>query len=209
MLFAIVSFALTQDAAGRALDAAVAAYADVRTARATFEQTVTNPLTGTTLRSRGEFEQQRPNRFAFRFTDPAGDVIISDGTQVWLYLPSSTPGQVIRSPLSRDPAHSLDLIGEFFNNPRARYAVADGGAATVDGRSTRIVVLAPRGAGASFARARVWIDDLDGRLRQFEAEEPSGVTRVVHITTFSPNAAVPRSAFTFTPPRGVRVVEQP
>ncbi|MGQ0642409.1 MAG: LolA family protein, partial [Gemmatimonadaceae bacterium] len=86
--------------ADAALAKAVAAYADVRTARATFEQTITNPLVGSKLNSRGEFEQRRPNKFAFRFSEPKGDKIISDGKHVWVYLPNSQPDQGIRIALA-------------------------------------------------------------------------------------------------------------
>jgi outer membrane lipoprotein carrier protein len=192
--------------ADRAIDAAVAAYADLRTARATFEQTIRNPLVGRTLSSRGQFEQARPDRFAFRFTEPQGDAIVSDGKYVWMYLPSSEPGQVIRAPLSSGPAGSLDLIGEFFSNPRRRYAVADGGADTVGGRARHIVILTPRSNDAAFVKARVWIDPATGALAQFEAEEPSGVIRMVRITSFSKNVSVAPDAFTFKVPKGVRVV---
>lgn len=200
--------ARAQDPAAAAIDRAVAAYAKVRTARATFEQVVTNPLTGSRLQSRGEFEQARPDRFAFRFADPKGDLILSDGKHVWLYLPSSTPGQVIRAPLTADVEGSIDLIGTFFTNPRTRYTVTDAGSATVAGRATRAVTLTPRTKGGSFVRAKVWIDMADGTLRQFEAEEQSGVVRLVTITAFTPNAAVSASAFRFKPPKGVRVVDQ-
>jgi outer membrane lipoprotein carrier protein len=204
---ALLAAIALQSAADRAIDAAVAAYSRIRTTRATFEQTITNPLMGNTLSSRGTFEQERPNRFAFRFSEPKGDLIVSDGKFVWLYLPSSTPGQVIRAPLSSDPAGSLDLIGEFFSNPRTRYAISDGGAATVNGRALRIVGLTPKDRNAAFVRARVWIDPADGSLVQFEAEEPSGITRHVRITAFTPNAPVSSGAFLFRPPRGVRVID--
>ena len=194
-------------AADTAVERAVAAYAGVRTARATFEQTITNTLTGSVIPSRGEFQQSRPDRFAFRFSDPKGDVILSDGKFVWLYLPSSTKGQVIRAPLTADIEGSIDLVGAFFTNPRQRYTITDAGAATIDGRATRAVNLVPRKGDASFTRARIWVDVADGWLRQFEAQEPSGLTRKVKVTSFSPNAAVEASAFTFKPPRGVRVVE--
>jgi len=197
-----------QDPAGAAIDRAVAAYAKVRTARASFAQVVTNPLTGSKLQSRGEFEQARPDRFAFRFDDPKGDQIISDGKFVWIYLPSSTPGQVIRAPLTSDLEGSIDLIGAFFTNPRTRYTVSDAGAATVGGRATRAVTLIPKGKGGSFARAKIWIDLADGTLRQFEAEELNGVIRLVTINSFAVNAAVPESNFRFKTPRGVRVVDQ-
>jgi outer membrane lipoprotein carrier protein len=204
----LLTLLVPQDDADKAIDRAVAAYAKIRTAKATFEQTVTNPLTGSALKSRGEFEQQRPNRFAFRFSDPKGDLIVSDGKYVWAYLPSSAPGQVIRAPLAAEAAGSLDLIGEFFSNPRSRYAIADGGPATVDGHAVRVVTLAPKSSDAAFTRAKVWIDVADGTLRQFEAVETSGITRTVHITSFSPNAAVSPSAFVYKPGRGVKIVER-
>jgi outer membrane lipoprotein-sorting protein len=71
-----------------------------------------------------------------------------------------------------------------------------------------VVTLVPKAKGGSFARAKVWIDAADGTLRQFEAEEMSGVVRLVKITTFTPNAQVPDANFRFKPPRGVRVVNQ-
>jgi outer membrane lipoprotein carrier protein len=196
-----------QTPADNAIDKAVGAYASVRTARATFEQTITNALTGSTIPSRGEFQQSRPDRFAFRFTEPKGDLILSDGKFVWLYLPSSTPGQVIRAPLTADIEGSMDLVGAFFTNPRQRYTITDGGAATIDGRATRAVTLVPRKGDASFVRARIWIDLVDGWLVQLEAQEASGLTRKVRITSFVPNADVQASAFVFKLPRGVRVVD--
>ena len=190
--------------ADRAIDAAVKAYANIRTAKASFEQTITNPLLGSTLRSKGDFEQSRPNRFAFRFSDPKGDVIICDGQYVWAYLPTSAPGRVNRMPCG---SGSLDLIGEFFSNPTQRYTIGDGGAATVGDRKAHIVALTPKSKDAAFTRAKVWIDLANGSLLQFEAVEPSGLTRMVRITSFTPNAAVKESAFKFTVPSGVKVVD--
>lgn len=202
------SLLMAQDGAGKAIDLAVSSYASVRTARATFEQSVTNPLTGSTLKSRGEFAQARPDRFAFTFSDPKGDAIVSDGKFVWIYLPSSAPGQVMRAPVSADAVGSLDLIGEFFSNPRSRYSISDGGAATIDGRDVHLVSLSPKGKDAAFTKAKVWIDATTGTLRQFEAEEASGIVRLVKITTFTPNAKVDAGAFTFKVPRGVHVVDR-
>lgn len=196
-----------QSPADKAIEAAVSAYAKIRTAKASFEQTITNPLLGSTLKSKGEFEQSRPNRFAFRFTDPKGDVIICDGKFVWAYLPTSTPGRVNRAPCGGDGAGSLDLIGEFFTNPKARYTIGDGGAATIGDRTAHIVLLTPKSKDAKFTRAKVWIEPSTGSLLQFEAVEPNGLTRLVRITRFEANAAVNAKAFVFTVPKGVKVVD--
>lgn len=193
-----------QSPADQAIDAAVKAYANVRTAKASFEQTITNPLIGSTLRSKGEFEQSRPNRFAFRFADPKGDVIICDGRYVWAYLPASAPGRVNRMPCG---AGSLDLIGEFFTNPKDRYTIGDGGPATIGERKAHVVLLTPKSKTAAFTRAKVWVEPVTGALLQFEAVEPNGLTRVVRITKFTPNAAVNASAFKFSVPRGVQIVD--
>jgi outer membrane lipoprotein carrier protein len=206
-ILSLLLVAAVQSPADRAIEAAVSAYADIRTAKATFEQTITNPLLGSTFRSKGEFEQSRPNKFAFRFTDPKGDVIVCDGRFVWVYLPASTPGRVNKAPCGGDQAGSLDLIGEFFSNPKERYTIGDGGAATVGERRTHIVLLTPRSKDAAFVRAKVWIDPATGSLVQFEAVEPNGLTRLVRITSFRPNAAVNARAFTFAVPKGVKVVD--
>ena len=196
-----------QSPADRAIDAAVKAYANIRTAKATFEQTITNPLVGSKLNSKGAFEQSRPNRFAFRFTDPKGDVIICDGQFVWAYLPTSAPGRVNRAKCGGEGTAALDLIGEFFSNPTARYTIGDGGAAKVGDKNAHIVLLTPKSKDAAFVRAKVWIEPTSGALLQFEAVEQNGLTRLVRITNFSPNAAVNARAFTFTVPKGVKVVD--
>lgn len=200
------SVAVAQNPVEQAIDRAVSAYAGVKTARASFEQQIVNPLTGSTTASRGSFEQLRPDRFAFRFDDPKGDMIVSDGKFVWLYLPSSTPGQVIRAPLTADLEGSIDLIGAFFSNPRTKYGMADAGDATVNGRATRAVALTPKTRDASFSSAKVWIDKENGLLRQFEAVEHTGVTRKVKIVAFEPNVEVGADAFRFKVPKGVRIV---
>src|ERR1700726_2844442 len=74
-----------QQEANAILSHAVSAYSRVTTARGTFEQTLTNPLTGTTAAARGEFVQERPSHLAVRFTDPSGDRIVADGKWVWVY----------------------------------------------------------------------------------------------------------------------------
>jgi len=206
MILQLMLVATLQSPADKAIESAVKAYANVKTAKASFEQTITNPLLGSTLKSRGEFEQSRPNRFAFRFTDPKGDVIVCDGRHVWVYLPASSPGRVNRAPCGGQ-AGALDLIGEFFTNPKDRYTIGDGGAATVGDRKAHIVLLTPKSKTADFVRAKVWIDLTNGSLLQFEAVEPNGLTRLVRINNFAANAAVNAKAFTFTVPKGVKVVD--
>jgi outer membrane lipoprotein carrier protein len=191
------------------LDRAVARWAKVKTARATFEQTIVNSLTGNTLTATGEYQQQRPGKLSVRFDNPATDRIVADGKQVWLYLPSTAPGQVIRSPLGAGGTGTVDLSAQFLTAPRSRYTVTAAGTATVNGRATHAFTLVPKPAtGAQFKTATVYIDDADATIRQFEVTEQSGLQRKVRLTSFRTNVPVDAAAFTFTPPAGVRIVER-
>jgi outer membrane lipoprotein carrier protein len=191
------------------LDRAVAAWAKVRTARATFEQTITNPLTDRTLTSSGTFQQQRPGKLSVTFADPANDRVVADGTHLWLYLPSTTPGQVIRTSLREGGSGTVDLSAQFLTAPRSRYTVTPAGTATVSGRATHAFTLVPKSErGAQFKTATVWIDDADATIRQFEVTEASGLQRRVRMTSFRTNVPVDASAFSFDVPAGVRVVDR-
>lgn len=189
------------------LDRAVAAWAKVKTARATFEQTINNPLTGRTLTASGEYQQERPAKLAVRFADPANDRIVADGKFVWLYLPSTAPDQVIKTPQSAAGTGTVDLTAQFLTSPRTRYNIEPVGTQTVSGRATHGFNLVPKNTtGAAFLAASVWIDDDDATIRQFEVTDQSGVQRKVRLTSFKTNVPVDAKAFVFTPPAGVRVI---
>jgi outer membrane lipoprotein carrier protein len=198
---------VTAQPAAAAVDRAVAAYNALSSVRAEFTQTITNPLTNTRLSARGEFVRRRPNLLSITFTNPRGDRIVADGRAVWVYLPSSAPGQVMRFAANDLNAARVDPASQFLLNPRARFTITDGGLATVRGRAAREVVLVPRERNGPFTRARVWIDERDSMIRQFEITEPTGLVRHVTITRLQTNVAVRPSTFQFTPPRGTRVIE--
>lgn len=191
------------------LDRAVTAWAKVKTARATFEQTITNPLTGRTLTAAGEYQQERPGKLAVLFADPANDRIVADGKFVWLYLPSSAPDQVIKTPLGSAGTGTVDLTAQFLTAPRTKYTIDRVGTLVVSGRATHGYNLTPKvKANAPFEVATVWIDDVDASIRQFQVTDANGVQRKVRMTSFKANAPVDSKAFVFVPPTGVRVISR-
>jgi len=191
------------------IDRAVAAWGKIKTVRGTFEQTVTNSLTGSSANARGNYAQERPNRLAIRFEQPGEDAIIADGKVVWVYLPSSSPGQVIKRSATDKAAVPIDLTGQFLDSPRTKYDIVAAGTRTVAGHAAHGLTLTPKaGARAGFTKATVWVDDDDALIREFEETEASGVTRHIRLTTVEPNAPVAKSAFVFTVPKGIKVVDQ-
>jgi len=189
------------------MDRAVSNYASMKTMRAEFRQTITNPLTGTTSVSRGEILRRQPNLLAINFIDPSGDRVVADGKAVWVYLPSSTPGQVLRLTSGSKAAGSLDPGALFLTSPRTRYTMKAAGSEVVGGLKTSVIVLTPKASIAPFSRAKVWVDPVTGATKQFEVTDANGLTRLVVITKVAANAPIDKSAFSFTPPRGTRILD--
>lgn len=190
------------------INRAISAWSRVKTLRATFEQTLANPITGSELTSRGTLQQRKPNRLAITFSDPAGDRIVADGKFVWVFLQSATPGQVVKLANTDVGAASTDLIGQFLTTPRAKYDATDAGIDKVGKRTARTLVLTAKpGEQLSFIRAKVWVDTADHLIRQFESTDANGISRRVRLLTLTPNAAVDNKVFSFRVPENVRVVE--
>jgi outer membrane lipoprotein carrier protein len=208
LMIAPLGAPLSAQAPDAMLKRASAAYAKARTVFATFERTLTNPLTGTTVVSRGELRAAPGGKLAVNFTDPKNDRVVSDGSVLWAYMPSTNPGQVIKMPLGTSGAiGGVDLVSQLLTDPASKYTSTAAGSATVSGRATHAIALVPK-KPMQFSAATVWIDDVDATLRQFEATDANGLVQRVRFVTVRKNVAAPKDAFTFTPPAGVHVVDQ-
>ena len=202
------TFAVAQSTlADIAYDRAAKAYASFTSIDAQFEQKTTNPILGKTALSKGRFVQQKPNLVAITFTDPAGDRIVGDGKSLWVYLPSSTPGQVMKLPAKSESAVIVNLLGQLLDAPRQSFVISGGEATTIDGVATKKVTLVPRVANSSaFQRATLWIDDKDARPIRVQIIDPQGIDRTFAMTTWTVNSLLPKDTFRFTPPKGVKIM---
>jgi len=190
------------------LDRASAAYQTIRTLAADFVQIVANPMIGGPDTTRGKLYQQRPNRFAMRFTRPKGDRIVADGRYLWLYTPSTTPGQVIRSRIPDVGTTGPNLIGQFVEHPRERYHARYLRADSLPDGMADVVALVPTQTDQPYTEAVIWVDRDDGLVRRIEITETSGQRRTVILKNLKVNAGVPGREFVFSPPDVVRVVDQ-
>jgi outer membrane lipoprotein carrier protein len=180
-------------------------YSNIKTLRATFTQTVTNPLTGSDVTSHGELQQRIPGDVSVRFTDPAGDRIVANGKVVWVYLPSTNPGQVIRTNLDSSGVQVPDVATWFLHSPETRYTMTNAGSATIDGHATTAVTLVPKDPSLPFSKATIWVDDDDALIRQVETIDQQGLKRRILLTRLTPNATLDKDAFEFKVPQGVKV----
>jgi outer membrane lipoprotein carrier protein len=181
-------------------------YRGLSSLRAEFHQVIEDRMIGT-QESRGHLIQAGEAKLVMRFSDPKGDAIVIDGTQVWIYTPSTTPGQVIRTPISHDPVYGPNVLQRILDRPTERYQLRYVAADTLAGAGVADVVeFVPNVADPLFRRALIWFDRGDGLPRRLELHEMTGVRRTLDLARIQVNATLPRDTFVFQVPAGVRVI---
>lgn len=193
---------------GPVLDRASASFDTVRTLQADFIQIVENAMLGDPDTTRGVLYQRRPSSFAMRFSEPKGDRVVADGKKLWLYTPSTTPGQVIRSAIPENGTSGPNLIGQFVDHPRERYAAKYVRADSLPGGPADVIALTPKTEDYPYTEATVWIARRDGLIRRIEIVENSGQRRTIILRTLQINQAIAAREFRFSPTSGLRVVDQ-
>lgn len=189
------------------IEKAAQTYQKITSFRADFRQVIADSMIGT-YESRGKLVQAGEAKLSMRFTDPAGEAIVMDGERLWVYTPSTTPGQVLRLKIPSDPTYGPNVLAWILTRPaeryRARYLRAD----AVAGRGVDVIALTPNDRSLPFSEAVVWIDQFDNLPRRLEIRERSGQRRTLVLTAVETNRRVSDATFRFDLPSGVRVVDQ-
>lgn len=197
----------TQDAKA-VVSRAANAYRGLNSLRTDFDQTIENPMIGN-QDSKGVLIQSGQAKLSMRFSDPPGEAIVIDGKSVWVYTPSTTPGQVLKLPVpSGGPVYGYNLIAWLLDRPAERYSSTLVRSDQVDGRPVDVVEMVPTVPDMPFSKATVWLDRGDALPRRIEVEETSGQRRTLTLHKLRTNVPVSDKTFTFEVPPGVRVVEQ-
>jgi outer membrane lipoprotein carrier protein len=196
-----------QDAPG-IVGRAAKVYRSLSSLRADFVQVIDNPMIDS-AESKGTLMQAGPGKFAMRFSDPPGEAIVIDGQHVWVYTPSTVPGQVVRMAVpSGGPAYGYNLLAWLLDRPNERYRASYLGRGRVDGRTTDVVQLVPAVPDLPFTKAVLWLDRQDALPRRLQIQEQSGASRQLDLRHIRVNESLPERNFTFKVPNGVRVVDQ-
>ena len=195
-----------QDPGATALRAS-RAYRSLTSLRATFHQVIEDRMIGT-QESRGELVQAGSAELVMRFTDPAGDMIVLDGQYVWLYTPSTVPGQVIRMAIPHDPVYGPNVLSRILDRPTERYEVTAVGTESLDGQTVDVLRFTPLSPDPLFATAIIAFDRQTALPRRLILDELTGIRRTLTLTRLRPNGPVRSGEFTFAVPAGVRVVDR-
>jgi len=172
---------------------------EVKSGRASFTQTVTQPDGKVKKPAQGQFEFQRPNRFRFSYTAPYQQLIVGDGQKVWLL--DSDLNQVTVRPMSEalgaTPA-ALLAGGSLDKDFELRALPDQGGLEWAEAR--------PRVKDGPFQSVKVGFKA--GTLAALEILDGFGQRSRLDFQKLEPNAALAAERFRFQVPAGADVIEQ-
>ncbi len=173
---------------------------ETTTARANFAQIVLDANLKTLQQVTGTMQFARPGRFRWEYDRPYEQVIVGDGSRVWLYdkdLNQVTVRRVDRA-IGSSPAALLAGSNEIEKDYVLR------GMASRDGLDWLEAV--PRARDTAFERINLGFGK--SGLEVMELRDQFGQITVIKFSTIERNAKLAPEAFRFTPPKGADVISE-
>ena len=186
------------------LNETAARYSAVETLCADFTQHLQVPLLGSERIGTGRMCQDVPNLFAMRFDNPAGDLVVVDGTFAWVYFPSNDEKTVLRTSADRS-AGGRDFHREFLEDPNVKYVITYESAEELEKWSTHRVRMVPK-RSMTYRSATIWIDQGTPVLRRIQMDEANGNVRTITLENVGFDINPGPDYFKFSPPPGALVM---
>jgi outer membrane lipoprotein carrier protein len=173
---------------------------DVGSARATFTQTVVSPDGAKKKSSNGVFEFARPNRFRFDYQKPYPQLIVGDGTKVWLHDPDLQQVTVRAMDKALGGTPAALLAGQSLDKDFVLEAEPAAGGLDWVKASPRVK------EGATFVSMRVGFKGK--QLAVVEIVDSFGQRTRLEFDAYAADVNFAPEHFTFKPPAGVDVLQQ-
>ncbi|MGE5617174.1 MAG: outer membrane lipoprotein chaperone LolA [Bacillota bacterium] len=198
-LFALCAAMAAAAAHANGLDDFLAFNASTKSATARFEQQVLDRNGKVVETASGTFVFARPGKFRWTYEKPHQQLLVADGTKLWIHDPDLKQVTVKRIDKAISSTPAALLAGK--DDITTLFTLRDGG--TKDG--IEWVDATPKEKDTGFEQVRL---GLKGRtLVAMELRDQLGGHTVLHFSDLKANAAVPADAFRFVPPKGADVIE--
>jgi outer membrane lipoprotein carrier protein len=181
-------------------------YDDTRDFTADVTQEMTIASLGKTVTSSGTVSFKKPGRLRWEITQGDAQVVVADGTTLWLFQPREK--QVLKTPFdaafrSATPLSFLTGVGQI---QRDFEVTLDSAPPKSDLISLTLV---PRRDGASVGRLRLLVAPDTFDIRGADVYDPQGNVSRLRFTHLRRNQGLDDAQFVFKVPPGVDVVDAP
>ena len=195
--------ALSLPASASGLDDFLAFNASAKTATARFEQQVYDRAGKVVERASGTFAFSRPGKFRWTYDKPHQQVLVGDGTKLWIHDPDLNQVTVKRIGKAISSTPAALLAGR--EDITTLFTLRDAGTGTQDGLAW--VEATPKTQDTGFERVRL---GLQGKtLAAMELFDQLGGHTMLRFSELKANAPVAPETFRFTPPKGADMLEDP
>ncbi len=171
---------------------------DTRTLKAEFAQTSVGGIGGG--KSQGTMAISRPGKFRWSITKPYTQLMVGDGSRIWLYDPELKQVIVRPSQKALGGTPAALLAGDNEADQRFNFK-ADGAHAGAEW-----VIAEPKQNDTGFVRIRIGL--AGNELKGMILEDSFGQTTTLVFSNVVRNGDAPASLFRFTPPAGADVLKQ-
>jgi outer membrane lipoprotein carrier protein len=169
-----------------------------KSARGEFEQRIVGRDGKVVQESKGTLAFSRPGKFRWNYAKPYPQLIVGDGTKVWIYDEDLNQVTVRKLDLALGSTPAALLAG---NNEALRaFELKDAGAK--DGLEW--VEAIPRDRDSNFERIRMGFGP--SGLDAMQLTDSFGQTTTLRFTRLERNPPLEPSLFSFTPPNGADVI---
>ena len=170
-----------------------------KTATARFEQQVFDRSGKVVETAAGTLVFARPGKFRWTYEKPHKQVLVGDGTRLWIHDPDLNQVTVKRMDRAISSTPAALLAGR--DDITALFTLKDAGAQG----GLNWVEASPKEKDTGFERVRL---GLQGRtLAAMELHDQLGGRTLLRFTDLKANATLPPETFAFTPPKGADVLE--
>jgi len=164
-----------------------------------FTQTVTPPDGAPPKQSAGHFAFERPNHFRFEYRTPYEQLIVGDGTDIWVYDPDLAQATVRKIGDTLDATPAALLAGQSLDK---NFDLKDDGSA--DGLAW--VRATPKAKEGTIRWMRAGFEG--DTLKAIEIGDSFGQRSMMRLEALKTGSPLPASTFEFKAPQGVDVVRQ-
>lgn len=187
-----------------ALDRLQQRYDATKTMKADFKQVVESPTLAGSLESKGTVAFEKPNRMRWDYAAPDPQLIVGDGTTLWIYQPDLK--QVIKAPLTRafqssTPVTFLAGLGSLERDFEAKLEK--------DEPKEWLLRLTPRKQDQGLGTLFLAVRKSDASVAEARITDPVGTTTRILFSDEERNVDLKPDLFRFVPPDGVDVVQPP
>ena len=195
----LAALVLSLPAFAGGLDDFLAFNSATKTASGRFEQQVVDRAGKTVESASGTFTFARPGKFRWTYDKPHKQVLVGDGSKLWIHDPDLNQVTVKRMEGAISSTPAALLAGR--DDITTLFTLRDAGSA--DGLAW--VEALPKAQDTGFERVRL---GLKGKvLAAMELHDQLGGRTMLRFFDLKANAPVSPQSFTFTPPAGADVIE--